>query len=87
MFGLCKIDAKLAFGFYENSAKLSFGLCKNSAKLAFEFCKILQKHCRIATGLVEMPHHSRLCKWCQIVPGFRDVGSYRALEMLDRTKL
>ena len=56
MFGLCKIDAKLAFGLYENSAKLSFGLCKKSAKLAFEFCKILQKHCRVATGLVEMPH-------------------------------
>ena len=60
MFGLCKIDAKLTFGLYENSVKLSFGLCKKSAKLAFEFCKILQKHCRVATGLVEMPHCSGL---------------------------
>ena len=65
MFELCKIDVKLAFGFYENSVKSSFGLCKNSAKLAFELyencvklafglCKILQKHCRVATSLVEV---------------------------------
>ena len=69
--GFVKIDVKLAFGLYENSAKLSFGLCKKSAKLAFGFCKksvklafgfckILQKHCRVATGLVEMPHCSGL---------------------------
>ena len=67
MFGLCKIDAKLAFG-----------LCKNSAKLAFGFCKILQKHCHVATSLVEMSYRSEFCKWCRIVPGFRVAGSYRA---------
>ena len=87
MFELCKIDVKLAFGFYENSVKSSFGLCKNSAKLAFGLygnsaklsfglCKILQKHCRVATGLVKMLHRSGLCKWCRIVSGFRDVESY-----------
>ena len=39
MFGLCKIDAKLAFGLYENSvkiiAKLVLGLYERVAKIIF----------------------------------------------------